>query len=168
MKKKNTRFRESISVECRVAVTLSRLASGNSLSMIGDVYGIGLSTTSTIVRECCEAIKTHLRPLVFPKPTLARMKEIANGFEALHDIPFILGAIDGIHIPIITPSYDPVAYYNRKGFYSFLLQGVVDADCKFWDYDFGWAGRIHDWVLFQKTEIEKKTMKCSFLPFKFI
>ena len=96
------------------------------------------------------------------------MKEIANEFEALHDIPFILGAIDGIHIPIITPFYDPVAYYNRKGFYFFLLQGVVDADCKFWDYDFGWAGRIHDWVLFQKTEIEKKTIKCSFLPFKFI
>ena len=50
--------------------------------MIGDVYRIGLSTTSIIVRECCEAIIIQLRPLVFPKPTLARMKEIAFGCEA--------------------------------------------------------------------------------------
>jgi len=49
-----------------------------------------------------------------------------------------------------------------------LLQRVVDADCKFWDYDFGWARRIHDWTLFQKFEIEKETMRGSFLPFKFI
>ena len=133
--------------------------------MIGDVYGIGLNTTSTIVKEYCKAIRIHLRSLVFPKPTLARMKEIACAFEALH---CILGATDGNHMPTLAPSHDPVAYYNRKGFYSCLLQGVVDADCKFWDYDFGWAGRIQDWALFQKSEIGKKNMRGSFLPFKFI
>ena len=95
LKKKDTYLRDSISVECRVAVTLSRLATRNSLRMIGDIYGIGLSTTSKIVRECCEGIKIQLRSFVFLKPTLAKMKDIAFGFEALHDIPFILGAIDG-------------------------------------------------------------------------
>jgi hypothetical protein len=49
-----------------------------------------------------------------------------------------------------------------------LLQGVVNAKCKFWDYDFGWCGQIHDWTLFQKFEIGKKNMKGAFLPFKFI
>ena len=89
------------------------------------------------MKECCEAIRIYLRPLIFPKPTPAMMKEIAYRFKALHDIPFILGAIDSSHIPILAPSYDPVAYYNRKEFYSCLLQGVVNVDCKFWDYDFG-------------------------------
>jgi len=60
-----------------------------------------------------------------------RMKQIAKGFEALHGILFILGAIDGSHIPIQAPSHDPITYYCRKRFYSCLLQGVVDADCKF-------------------------------------
>jgi len=55
-----------------------------------------------------------------------------------------------------------------KRIYSCLLQGVVDIDCKFWDYDFGWIGRIYDWALFQKSKIGKKTMKGAFLPDKFI
>ncbi len=168
LKKDDTHLRQSIPVECRVAVTLSRLATGHTLMMIGDLFGIGESTTSKIVRDCCEAIRIYLRPLVFKKPTLIRMKKIASEFEALHGIPLILGAIDGSHIPIIAPPHDPTSYYCRKGFYSCLLQGVVDSKCKFWDYDFGWSGRIHDWALFQKSEIGKKTMKGAFLPFKFI
>jgi len=84
----------------------------------------------------------------------------------LHEIPYILGAIDGSHIPIIAPSIDLALYYCRKGFYSVLLQGVVYSQCKFWD--FGWAGSIHDWVLFQKSEIGKRTMSGTFLPYKLI
>ena len=118
LKKKDTHLRENISVECKVAVTLSRLATGYSLRMIGDIYGIRLSTTSKIMRECCEAIRIQLRPLVFPKPTLVRMKDIASGCEALHDIPFILGAIDDNHIPILASFHDPIAYFNKKTFYS--------------------------------------------------
>ena len=43
-------------------------------------------------------------------------------------------------------------------------------DCKILGFynDFGWARKIHDWALFQKSEIGKKTMRGSFLPFKFI
>ena len=130
LKKKYTHFRESTSVECKVAIIMSRLATRNSLKIIGDIYDIGLSTTSIIVRECCEAIRIQLQPLVFSKPTLVRMKEIAFGFEALHNILFILEAIDGSHISILAPFHDPVAYSNIKEFYSCLLQGVVDADCK--------------------------------------
>ena len=81
-----------------------------------------------------------MRPLVFPKPTLSRMKQITLEFESLHGIPYILGAIDGSHIPIIAPSIDHAPYYCRKGFYSVLLQGVVNSQCKFWNYDF-WVGR---------------------------
>ena len=70
LKKKDTHLRQSISVERRIAITLARLASGNSLQMVGDLFGVGLSTSSIIVRECCEAIRIHLRPLVFKKSTL--------------------------------------------------------------------------------------------------
>ena len=54
---KNTHLRESISVECRVAVTLSRLTTRNSLRMIRDVYGIRLIIISIIMRECCKTIR---------------------------------------------------------------------------------------------------------------
>jgi hypothetical protein len=35
-------------------------------------------------------------------------------------------------------------YYCWKGLYLALLHGVVDAKCKFWDYDFKWANCCHD------------------------
>ena len=89
---------KSIDVETRLAVTL---ATGNTLSMIGDLYGLGISTTSVIVRECCKAIKDHLLPIVIEKSTPENMKRRAVEFESLHGIPYVIGAIDGSHIPIV-------------------------------------------------------------------
>ena len=37
-----------------------------------------------------------------------------------------VGAIDGCHIPIAAPANSCTDYYNRKGWYSMILQGVVD------------------------------------------
>jgi hypothetical protein len=38
-----------------------------------------------------------------------------------------------------------------------LIQGNVNAKCIFWDYDYGWVGSIHDWVLFQKNNFRKSS-----------
>ena len=38
MRKKNTQMTKGIDVQTRVAVTLARLATGNTLPMIGDLY----------------------------------------------------------------------------------------------------------------------------------
>jgi hypothetical protein len=43
-------------------------------------------------------------------------------------------AIDGSHIPIKAPYLFPVDYFNRKGFYSIVLQAVVDHKKKFFRY----------------------------------
>jgi hypothetical protein len=102
------------------------------------------------------------------KQTDSSLRAIAVEFEKLHGIPYIIGVVDGSHIPIIVPSIDPTSYYCRKGFYSALLQGVVDKDCKFWDFDFGWVGRCHNWTLFQNIEIGKKVISGAFLPYKLI
>ena len=64
LKKKNTHLRDSILVECRVAITLYRLGRGNTLIIIADLFGLEESTTSKTVRECCEAIRILLKPLV--------------------------------------------------------------------------------------------------------
>ena len=37
-----------------------------------------------------------------------------------------------------------------------LLQDVVDRKCMFWDNDFGWAGRCHDWTFFQNSDKRRK------------
>jgi hypothetical protein len=70
---------------------------------------------------------------------------------------YILGAIDSSFVPIITPKVDPKSYYYRKGFYSTLIQRVLDVDCSFWGYDYGWASNIHDWALFQKNKFRQSS-----------
>jgi hypothetical protein len=116
--------------------------------MCGDVYGISRSLASIIVREFCVTIKKHLKSLVIRKQTKSSLKAMAAKFEKLHDIPNIISTVDRSYISIIAPPIDPILYYCRKDFYFALLQGIVDKDCKFWDFDFGWVGRCHDWTHF--------------------
>jgi hypothetical protein len=66
--------------------------------------------------------------------------------KILHGIPLVFGVIDGSYISIIAPKVDPKSYYCFKGFYSTLIQGIVDAKCMFWRFDYGWIGSIHDLV----------------------
>ena len=49
-----------------------------------------------------------------------------NGFETERGFPQVVGAIDGTHIPIICPQERGSDYYNRKGYYSVIMQAVVD------------------------------------------
>jgi hypothetical protein len=48
-------------------MTLSRLGSENSLQMCKEVYDIVECMASSIVREFCATIKSHLKPLVIHK-----------------------------------------------------------------------------------------------------
>ncbi len=82
--------------------------------MCREVYGIAESTTSIIVRKFCVTIIKHLKPLVIPKSTRNKIKKITIGFEHLHGNPYILGAMDGSHVPIIAPKVDPKSYYCWK------------------------------------------------------
>jgi hypothetical protein len=155
-------------MEVIVVMAFARLGNGNSLQMCGEVYGIAKSTTSIIVREFCVAMKKNLKPLVILKLTRNKIKKITIDFKCLHGIPYILGAIDGNHLLVIAPKVDPKSYYCQKGFYSTWIQGVVDAKCSFWDYDYGWACSIHDWTFFQKIELRNRVMKDKFLLYKLI
>ena len=56
----------------------------------------------------------------------------------------MFGAIDGSHIPIITPTHSPTDYYNRKGFHSIVLQVLVDHLYRFLNVYVGWPGNVHD------------------------
>lgn len=56
IKKSNILMTASNDVETKVVVTLARLAIGNTLSMIGDLYGIDDIIMPIIVQVCCKII----------------------------------------------------------------------------------------------------------------
>ena len=57
LQRRNTNMRLAIPVQVKVSVGITRLASGNSMQCIADLYRIGLSFSQQAVLEFCLAIK---------------------------------------------------------------------------------------------------------------
>ena len=168
MRRVDTRLRRAIPLETRVATMISRLATVHGMQMIADLYQVGLSTSQKIVLEFLDDVKKSLKKKYIKWPSSSMMAHIAIEFEALHQIPHIVGAVDGSHIPIVAPSIHAADYYNRKGFHSVLLQGVVMSQCIFWDYDIGWDGSMHDSNLWSWTKIGRFCEEGRLAPYALV
>ena len=59
-------------------------------------------------------------------PQRERVTDIVDEFLKTWGIPQCCGAVDGSHMPISTPIMNHTDYYNGKGFYSMVVQAVVD------------------------------------------
>jgi hypothetical protein len=158
----------SITLQNRVAISLARLGTGNYLTMCGDLYGMSEGMASLVVREFCDVFERHLKPKLIPRFTRDSLQLISRKFEAKHGIPSNMGAIDCSHIAILAPYHDPFSYYNRKGFHSCHLQVIVDTDTLIWDYDFGVAGSVHDFTVFQQSSEGRKILRGDYLEYKII
>ena len=97
-------------------------------------------------------------------PSESRLREVIQEFEALWGFPQVAGAIDGTHIPILKPTECPSDYYNRNGFYSILMQAVVDSQGRFIDVNIGWPGKVHDARVLANLKFYHIAFSGTFLP----
>ena len=153
MHRQDTNMRSVVPVQVKVAVSISRLATGTSMQSIADLYRIGLSTSQLVVLQFTNAVRLILQKKYIRWPSTTTMDKFAREFENIHEIPYVIGAVDGSHIPIVAPRLHATDYYNHKGFHSILLQGVVSSKCLFWDFDIGWVGSMHDANLWGRNAI---------------
>ena len=135
--------RNTVSTPRRVAITLHYLGQGANYRVVANQFGVAVSTVCVIVKETTAAIVQSMTPemIHFPdtnKELLAAMLTFDDKF------PNCVGAIDGSHIQIQRPKEHGTDYYNRKGYYSILLQAVCDGSAKFWSVSCGHPGSIHD------------------------
>ena len=79
-------------------------------------------------------------------------------------IHYSKGAVDGTHIPIVSPKECPADYYNRKGWHSIILQSTVDHAGRFMDVYVGWTGRVHDARVFSNSTLYHKGQSNSLFP----
>ena len=110
------------------------------------------------------AITQHLLPLYVQIPSQERLREIVQEFETLWDFPQVAGATDGTHIPILKLTECPSDHYNRKGFCSILLQGVVDSKGCFIDVNIVWPGKVHDARVLANSTFYHKVTSGNLLP----
>ena len=162
--KRISRFRLPIPVDQQIAVTLWRLATNVEYRTIAALFGLGISTVCTIVLKTCSVIAKHLLPRYVCMPNEDRLRENVGEFETLWGFPQVAGAIDGSHIPVLKPRQSPSDYYNRKGFYSILVQAVVDAHGRFLDVTIGWPGKVHDARVLVNSNFYQRGMAGRLLP----
>ena len=161
---RQTVVREPVSVEERVAVTLWRLATNIEYRTLSSLFGLGRSTVCIVVLDTCRAIQKLLpRYVCIPKDE--KLRDIVDGFDACWGFPQCAGAIDGTHIPILRPAGDSGSdYYNRKGFYSIIMQAVVDYRGTFLDIYIGWPGKVHDARVFANSSLYDMAQHGTLLP----
>ena len=146
----HTHWREPIGVEKKVVVTLFKLMHGASIPLVADKAALGKSTVGEILRQVCTAISVNFGHLI-AWPVGRRLSRVAAAFQAKQGLPNCMGAIDGSHVYIASPSNTIVAadHRNRNKSFSILLQGVVDSNCYFTSINTGPPGSLHDSAHFQ-------------------
>lgn len=147
----------------RVLILLWYMASLDKFSSIADRFGICESSACrSIVHNLLFFIEEHLVRRVIVWPTAEEMAETAGMFQELKQFDGVVGMIDGTHIAIKKPKIRGIDYYNRKDFYSVVLQAVVSHDLRFTDVYAGWPGKVHDARIFQNSPLfENGPARCG-------
>lgn len=128
-----------------VAIALRRLSSGESLSNIGDTFGLNQSTVSQITWRFVEAMEERgLHHLQWPAES--EMETVKSKFEKMRGLRNCCGAIDITHIVMNIPAVDPSnnVWLDRERNYSMILQAIVDPEMRFRDILTGWPGSLSD------------------------
>jgi len=165
IERQDTNYRKAIPVRERVAITLYRLAGTATYRTVSNLFGVGKSTVCQIVLEVCSCIVEVLfKRLVHLATARQDIEMEIVAFFKRAGFPQVVGAVDGCHVAILAPNENPEDYVNRKGFYSIILQGLVDSNYLFRDVYVGWPGKVHDSRVFKNSPLYDACCARTFLP----
>nr|XP_025037961.1 protein ALP1-like [Pelodiscus sinensis] len=127
---------------------------------VGNQFSMWMSTIGVLLMEVVRAINSILLRRVIH---LGDLDPIVIGFAAL-GFPNCAGAIDGTHIPIRAPEHRVAQHINRKGYFSMVLQALVDHRGRFTDIFVGWLGRADNAHIFWNSSLYGKLEEGTFFP----
>lgn len=133
-----------ISSEKKLLVFVKYLSTQITFQCIADIFGICETSVHSIIHDLSRIVCKRLMPNLIRWPKGNKVKEVVDAYQELSGFPGVIGAIDGSHIPIPTPTEFPENYINRKQFPSIVLQAVCESNLKFTDVFCGWPGSVHD------------------------
>ncbi|CAM5149071.1 unnamed protein product [Natator depressus] len=160
LKRKNTKMRAALTVHKQVAIALWKLATPDSYRSVGNQFGVGKSTVRVAVMQVANAI---IELLLSKVVTLGNVQVILDGFAAM-GFPNCGGAIDRTLIPILEPDHQGSQYINRKGYFSRVLQALVDHKGRFTNINVGWPGKVHDARVFRNSGLFKWLQQGVYFP----
>uniref|UniRef100_A0A3B1JVY3 DDE Tnp4 domain-containing protein n=1 Tax=Astyanax mexicanus TaxID=7994 RepID=A0A3B1JVY3_ASTMX len=136
--------RPPVPTDKRIAIAIYKLATCAEYRVVGETFGVSVTTVHRCVYAVCQAIRIKLMNRYIALPDATEAREIAQRNNAAHHIPQVYGSLDGTHIPILPPAVGYRDYVNRKGWPSIVLQALVDDQLLFRDVCVGSPGSAHD------------------------
>lgn len=93
---KPNNFRQGISAEQKLIVTLRYLATGDSQASQSFSFQLGRSTVGKIIKQTCGALWNRLQEkyMKFPS-TVDEWKQITDSYFDEWNFPHVIGALDG-------------------------------------------------------------------------
>ena len=153
--------RGPISTSVRLAAAL-RFFAGASYLDIYPTYGMSRTSFYEIVHSVVDAINEEFQ-VSFPMTNRNELEEMADEHDSYlaHGNPLkgCVGAIDGLCVRIKRPGKDvpnAASFWNRKGFYSFNVQGVTDAKYRFRFVSIKRTGATHDSLAYAVTGFHRE------------
>ena len=90
-----------------MAITLWFLATGEDYRTIGHLFGVSKSTVCVVTKEVIACIVKTLFRQYIKMPTGNALRMVVDSFLRDYGFPQCAGAVDGTHIPIISPELCP-------------------------------------------------------------
>jgi hypothetical protein len=128
----------------QIAIALWRLANGAGVRILEQTLGISQGSVIHFTDRFLTALlDLEKKRIMWPQG--ARLATVIQGFERgtsglAHNLPNVIGAMDGSHVPIHPPSENGARFVNRKSFHSINLLGIVDHEGRFTFIHVGEAG----------------------------
>nr|CAH7737744.1 unnamed protein product [Callosobruchus chinensis] len=155
--KSRTEWNHAVTAEQMVLVTLRYYATGNFLQTVGDFVGIDKGTASRIVCKVTRAIAGLYHQFIKLPKTPPEFKGTSQEFYTVARFPKCIGALDCTHVKISSPGGNNAEIFrNRKGFFSFNVQAICDANCMFQDVVCRWPGSTHDSHIFANSNVRAR------------
>lgn len=108
-----------------------------------------------MVYQTFRAIWKSLQRVHMPKPSTARLKEVAKKYYEKWQFPNCIGAIDGKPFKVKTRKRRGSEFRKRKKYISVVLQAVVDANYKFIAVEVGGGDEQSDDGAFQCSKLNE-------------
>ena len=149
--KRNTKYLLAIPMVVRVACTLFKLTHSSSLFVCSEMFAVGKSMVSLILRDVIFAInKVLCQKIAWPSGD--RLGQTQLDFFDLCRLPIVTGAINGTHISIYKPRIGTADYfYFKSSGYTINCQAVVDSKKRFLDLYLGMSGSTNDSRMFRRS-----------------
>ena len=153
--------RPATPVDKCLAVTLWIMGNNETMDIAAERFDLCISTVHRIFHKTIKCVKSRLASKFIKWPSPEERPVVARDFARHRSFPGIIGAVDGCHIRILTPSESPESFINRKGYASIILQAVCDSDMMFTHCVIGWPGSVHDARVLNNSLADTAEQKCA-------